>query len=129
MPNLTLWLDWNGDEQPDKWLEGADRGAGIGMMMGRHGVSVVLYRENVALDEQTMMINPQGQSTTTQNVSSEAGTSGRDELLIVGALGLNIKRGDQFALHTSGRRNYRVTYVTKSFGGMVQARAEALDNA
>lgn len=128
MPDLAKWLNWNGSGTPDEWTDSADRSAGIAFMLGRHGVSLVLYRDNVALPAQTVMVNPVGQGTTTQNVRGEAGMSGRDELMIVGAPGLDIKRNDQFALHAA-RRNYRVTFVIKNFEGMVQARAEALDNA
>lgn len=126
MPDMTKWLGWNDGQQPDKWLEGADRGAGVGFMLGHRGAEVTLYRNNTALDPQVMIVAPYGQATTVQENRSEAGASARDELLIVGRLDLNIRRGDEF-MYNSTRRNYKVTRVNQAFVGMVQAWAEVFD--
>ena len=125
MPDLSKFLNWDND-QADQWLTGQARSAGISFMIGHRGMSVVLYRNNVAQAAQTMVVAPYGQGTTTQEQRSDAGTSGRDELLIVGLSTLDIRRGDEFSHNAPGGvlRNYRVTYVEKSFTGMVQARAE-----
>jgi len=127
MPDMTKYLGWNGDQQPDKWLDGADRGAGIGLMLGHRGAEIVLYRDNVALDAQTMIVAPYGQATTVQENRSDAGASARDELLVVGLTALDIERGDEF-MYNSTRRNYKITRVNRAFAGMVQAWAEVFDN-
>lgn len=104
-----------------------ERGEGISFIVNHRKQSITLYRDNVALAAQNVALFPLGQVSTTQQMQGSAGQPARDELLIVGAATLNIRRGDEFAYQTSGtRRNWRVMYVEKAIAGQIQARAEVM---
>lgn len=128
MPDMADWLNWVDAGNTETWQDGQNRGAGIGFMLGHRGVSVTLYRQSVALTAQTVIVAPFGRAGVTTILQSEAGKAGQEELMILGPSTLNIQINDEFAYNTSGRRNYKVSWVDKSFTGMVQARATVIDN-
>jgi hypothetical protein len=128
MPTIANWLNWVDAGNTEAWQDGENRGAGVGFMLGHRGVSITLYRQSVAQAAQTVIVAPFGRGGVTSAVQSDAGTAGEEELLILGSVTLDIQINDEFAYNTAGRRNYKVSWVDKSFTGMKQARAKVTDN-
>lgn len=123
MPNLSTWINWAAAGNSESWL--AQFAETPAFLLGRKGVSIVLYRNNAARTAQTMIVVPFGRGQS-QEREAEAGRTGVDRLLIVGLSALDIQRGDEFSLNATGRRNYRVTNVDRTMA-MTQAQAEVLD--
>lgn len=129
MPDFGAFIGWYNTGTIEDWVNSFDRADGLALMLGHRGASIVLVRNGTAQAAQTLIVVPVGQTTTANMQSTSAGIAAEESLIVIGADSANIQRRDRFSYKATptGRLNYEITRIEKTFTGMVQAFAKVVD--
>jgi hypothetical protein len=129
MPNYTSWLG-NGSRVRDWRAEESPRTAGVEAMINDKPAEIIIFRDGVALDEQTVRIDVFGSSVAERlSMGSNAYTNAQ-RVLVLGYRNhpniddTDIQTQDEFAFDG---QFYRVVKVESAFTDRVEAVAEATE--
>lgn len=125
MPDLSAYLNWNAAGDLEGWLQDV-HGAGIDFIINHNPTTITIVRNGAALDPQTCWLG-QEKLGDPDEPSSDAGSAGRQTLILLGRKNMDIQRGDQFKYPTDNPGlNCEVIYVEKTFRDMLQVKVEII---